>query len=123
MIDLLAEAAALPETWSPRVLARINDSYLKVARIEGEFVWHEHRDEDEMFLVLKGELRIEREGDATVHLKAGQAFVVPRGVRHRPIAAHECLMALFEPVGTAHTGEERTALTRTIEEQLGTAPR
>ncbi|MDH5589372.1 MAG: cupin domain-containing protein [Gemmatimonadota bacterium] len=117
-IDLVGAAEALTEHWSPKVVGRINDQYLKVAKVEGEFLWHAHDDEDELFVVLRGTLVIEME-DGGVTLDAGQAFVVPRGVRHRPVAMEECLIALVEPVGTLHTGSEVSDRTRTIEDQLG----
>jgi mannose-6-phosphate isomerase-like protein (cupin superfamily) len=118
----LAEAcAALPELWCPRVVAQVNDQYLKVARVQGEFPWHSHEGEDELFLVLKGELTIGRaEVDGgPVRLGPGQVFVVPRGVRHNTSAAVETWIALVETVTTKHTGDEQTAMTRSIEEQLG----
>lgn len=117
-VNLEAEADRLTESWSPRVVARINDQYVKVARLHGEFVWHAHEEEDEAFLVLRGRLRIQFE-EGEVDLGAGELFVVPRGVRHNPVAAEECLIALIEPVATKHTGGEVTERTRSIEEQLG----
>lgn len=117
-IDLAAEAGALEELWSPRVVARVNDQYLKVARVRGEFVWHAHDDEDELFIVLKGGLRIELE-DGAVRLGPGDAWVVPRGMRHNPVAEEECWLALVEPVQTKHTGDVVTDRTRSIAEQLG----
>ncbi len=120
-ISLLLACQALSELWSPRVVGRVNDQYIKVARIEGEFPWHAHADEDEMFLVLRGELRIGREqvdgGDVLVH--PGEFFVVPRGVRHMTAARGETWIALIETVTTAHTGDEATPMTRSLAEQLG----
>ncbi len=117
----LAEAcAALPELWSPRVVAQVNDQYLKVVRVQGEFPWHHHEHEDELFLVLKGELIIGR-GEADggpLKLAPGQAFVIPRGLRHNTSAVEETWIALIETVTTQHTGAEQTPLTRTIAEQL-----
>lgn len=120
-ISLVDAARGLPELWSPRVLARVNDQYLKVARVLGEFPWHTHAAEDELFLVLAGELTIGRaaEDGGPVTLAAGEAFVVPRGMRHNTSAVVETLIALVETTTTRHTGEEETAMTRTIEEQLG----
>ncbi len=120
-ITLADACAALPELWSPRVVAQVNDQYLKVVRVEGEFPWHSHEGEDELFLVVKGELTIGR-SDADggpVRLGPGQVFVVPRGVRHNTSAAVETWIALVETVTTKHTGDEQTAMTRSIEEQLG----
>lgn len=110
-------AGALTEYWSPRVIAEIDDSYVKVAKVLGTLVWHSHEDEDELFFVLKGTLRIELESGA-VELREGEAFVVPKGVRHNPVAEEECHVMLIERKSTLHTGDEHTARTRSIEEQL-----
>ena len=120
VIDLAAEAARLTEHWSPRVVARINDQFVKVAKVEGDLAWHAHASEDEMFLVLAGELVIEFEDRPAVTLGPGQACVVPRGVRHNPVARAECLLALVEPATTAHTGDVVTDKTRSIAEQTAT---
>ena len=119
-ILLEALCQALPELWSPRVVARVNDHLLKAVRIQGEFPWHTHAAEDELFLVLRGELRIGRApadgGD--VLLRAGECFVIPHGVRHCTAAAEETWMVLFEPLATAHTGDVVSPLTRSLAEQL-----
>src|SRR5437773_12212487 len=86
-------AASLTELWSPRVIAEVDDSYIKVAKVHGQFTWHSHDNEDELFLVLDGQLRIEMES-GTVELNQGEMFVVPKGVRHNPIAEHECLVKI-----------------------------
>ncbi|QEH35422.1 3-hydroxyanthranilate 3,4-dioxygenase [Aquisphaera giovannonii] len=112
-----AVAAALTELWSPRVVAEVDDSYVKVARVHGELGWHAHDREDELFLVLKGELRIELEA-GPVHLSEGELFVVPKGVRHNPVAVEECHILLVERKSTLHTGGAVTPLTRSLEEQL-----
>ena len=106
------------EPWFPGVVARVNDHYLKVAKVEGELTWHAHEGQDELFLVLRGRLRIELE-DGAVELEEGDVWVVPAGVRHNPVAEEECWIALVEPVDTEHTGGEPSPLTRSIEEQLG----
>ena len=120
-IALEAACAGLSELWSPRVVGRVNDQYVKVARVLGEFPWHMHEHEDEMFLVLKGELCIGRSEDdgGPVVLAPGEFFVVPRGVRHNTSATTETWLALIETVTTAHTGDEITPLTRSLAEQLG----
>ncbi len=120
-ISLADAAGALPELWSPRILAQVNDQYLKVARVQGEFPWHHHEHEDELFLVLKGALTIGRAVDdgGPVTLHPGEVFVVPRGVRHNTSAAEETWIALIETVSTQHTGGEATPVTRSIAEQLG----
>lgn len=110
-------AATLSELWSPRVVAELDDSFIKVAKVHGTFTWHSHENEDELFYILKGSLRIEME-DRTVVLNEGDAFVVPKGVRHNPIADEECHVMLIERKTTLHTGTEQTAQTRSIEEQM-----
>lgn len=119
VINLAAEAAARPETWSPRIVGDVSGTAVKVARLAGAFVWHDHESEDEGFLVLKGSLRIEYEDRPAVTLNAGDFHVVPRGVRHNPVADEECLIALIEPMTTAHTGDEVTARTKSVKEQGG----
>ena len=118
-VDLAAAAGALPDTWSPRVVAQANGQYVKVARVQGEFVWHDHAGEDELFLVLRGRLRIDFEDRPAVALGPGECYVVPRGVRHRPVADDETWVALVEPASTRHTGDVVTARTRSVAEQLG----
>jgi len=117
-LNPLAEASQLEELWSPRVLARVNDQYVKVAKVKGTLAWHAHADEDELFYVLRGKLRLEIEGAATVELGPGEMHVVPRGVRHNPIADEECLVLLVETVTTLHTGDVVTEKTRSVAEQL-----
>ena len=110
-------AASLTELWSPRVIAEVDDAYIKVAKVKGSLVWHSHDAEDELFLVLEGRLRIELE-DGAVELGAGELFVVPKGVRHNPVAEEECLLLLVERKSTQHTGGTVTGKTRSVEEQL-----
>jgi mannose-6-phosphate isomerase-like protein (cupin superfamily) len=110
-------AAALAELWSPRVVAEVDDAYVKVARVHGTLAWHAHADEDELFYVLKGRLRIEMEA-RTVELGEGELFVVPKGVRHNPVADEECHLLLIERKSTQHTGDEVTDKTRSLAEQL-----
>lgn len=113
------ELDGLDEHWFPRVLARVNDHYLKVAKVKGELTWHAHDRQDELFLVLRGRLRIQiADGDERT-LEEGDAWVVPAGVRHNPVADEECWIALVEPVHTEHTGGEPSPKARSIEEQLG----
>jgi len=110
-------ASALGEHWSPRVIAEVDDAYVKVAKVHGSLAWHSHDDEDEFFYVLAGTLRIEMD-DRTIELGAGDAFVVPKGVRHNPVADDECLVMLIERKTTLHTGSTTTDKTRSIAEQL-----
>jgi mannose-6-phosphate isomerase-like protein (cupin superfamily) len=114
-------AAALTELWSPRVVAEVDDAYIKVARVQGTLAWHSHENEDELFYVLKGHLRIELE-DRTVELTEGEMFVVPKGVKHNPVADDECHLLLVERKTTQHTGEVITDKTRSVAEQLSISP-
>lgn len=110
-------ALALTELWSPRVVAEVDDAYVKVAKVHGSLAWHSHDNEDELFLVLKGQLRIEMES-GSVELDEGDMFVVPKGVRHNPVAEHECHIMLIERKSTLHTGDVVTERTRSLAEQL-----
>jgi mannose-6-phosphate isomerase-like protein (cupin superfamily) len=112
-----AVAATLTELWSPRVVGEIDDAYVKVAKVHGSLAWHSHENEDELFLILKGHLRIEMEGE-TVELNEGEMFVVPKGVRHNPVAEEECHILLIEKKTTQHTGDVKTEKTRSLAEQL-----
>ncbi len=116
-INLKHEAAALDDYWSPRVLGQVNDQYVKVAKLKGDLTWHKHDDEDELFLILDGALRIEYE-DRVVELETGDFHIVPRGTLHNPVCEDECLIALIETVTTKHTGDKVTAKTKPIDAQL-----
>jgi quercetin dioxygenase-like cupin family protein len=118
-VNIACAHDAIDEHWSPRVLGRVNDQYVKAAKLSGSLVWHKHDEEDELFLVTKGRLTIELEDRAPVHLEAGEFFVVPRGIMHNPVAREECWIVLIETVNTRHTGELVVDGTRSIEEQLG----
>ena len=122
-MNLAQEAAALTEFWAPKVLGQVNDQFVKVAKVKGELVWHKHDAEDELFLVLAGRLQIDVEATSTseaktITLEAGDFYVVPRGVMHNPHCDEECLIALFEPVTTQHTGDINTDKTKSIAAQL-----
>ena len=110
-------AESLTEHWSPRVIAELDDCFVKVAKVQGSLAWHSHDGEDELFYILQGSLRIEME-ERVVVLHEGDLFVVPKGVRHNPVAEHECLILLVERKTTRHTGDEITDKTRSIAEQL-----
>ena len=97
--------------WHPRIVAELNGQQVKVAKLLGEFDWHVHDNEDEMFFVHKGELVIRME-DGEVTIKEGELFVVPRGVRHQPVALQEAQVVLFEPASTINTGDQTTDRTR-----------
>jgi mannose-6-phosphate isomerase-like protein (cupin superfamily) len=108
----------LTEHWSPKVIARVNDSFVKVAKLFGQLAWHKHDDEDELFWIVRGRLRIEYEGGHFVDLGPGDVHVVPKGTKHNPVAAEECWIVLIEPATTKHTGDIIIEKTRSIDEQL-----
>ena len=116
-ISPLVAAASLTEYWSPRIIEELDDSYVKVAKLKGTLAWHSHDDEDELFLVLKGQLRIEFE-NGHIDLQEGDLHIVPKGVQHNPVAREECLVVLIERKSTLHTGRVKTPKTRDISEQL-----
>ena len=100
------------EHWSPRIIGELNGQHVKLVKLKGEFVWHHHDHEDELFLVHRGRLRMELR-DRTVELSSGDMLIVPRGVDHRPVADEEVEVVLFEPAGTLNTGNLRNE--RTVE--------
>ena len=109
-INLADKLSRFAEHWSPRVVAELNDNHVLLAKVQGEFIWHQHAEEDEMFLVLQGELTIELR-DGSLRLGPGEMVVIPKGTEHRPIAPSEVHLMLIEPRVTRHTGEvisERT---------------
>lgn len=109
-IHLAEKFAAIDEPWSPRIIAELNGQHVKAAKLRGEFVWHHHEEEDELFLVVSGRLRMEFR-DRAVTLGPGEMIVVPRGVEHRPVAEVEVEVLLFEPAGTLNTGNLRNERT------------
>ena len=109
-IGLRDKFSLFAEQWSPRVVAEMNDYQFKLTKLQGEFVWHSHADTDEAFIVIDGEMSIEFR-DGSVRLKAGEMFVVPRGVEHKPMAADECCVMLVEPRGVVNTGDAGGELT------------
>jgi len=117
-VNLANAFDAVTEHWSPKVVGRVNDQYVKVAKLKGQLAWHKHDNEDELFQVAKGRLVIQIEGGQEIALGPGEFFVVPRGVMHNPIAEKECWIVLIETVTTKHTGDLELALTKTIEQQL-----
>ena len=115
------ELALVTDHWTPRVIGQVNDQYVKVAKLLGELVWHAHDEEDELFLIVYGTLRIQLEGDREVSLSPGQFYVVPKGVQHNPIADEEVGIVLIETVTTSHTGSVESDRSVSIERQLGTS--
>ena len=118
VIDIVSSFEGITEFWSPKIIGRVNDQYVKLAKAKGQLAWHKHDDEDELFHVIKGTLVIELEGGRAVTIRQGEIFVVPKGVMHNPIAEEECWMLLVETVTTKHTGDVVTPLTKTLEQQL-----
>jgi mannose-6-phosphate isomerase-like protein (cupin superfamily) len=104
-INLLIKFDKFAEQWQPKVVAELNDYQFKVAKLEGDFVWHSHADTDEAFFVVEGELRIDFR-DGAVTLRPGELYVVPKGVEHKPFAEHEVKVMLIEPKGVVNTGDE-----------------
>lgn len=110
-INLAAKLALFENHWSPRILGAFNGHDLMVVKVQGDFVWHDHPDTDDFFMVLAGELMIDLP-DGTVTLRPGEVFVVPKGVQHRPRAVVETHLLLIEPAGTPNTGDPATAVTK-----------
>jgi len=109
-INLAEAISSIDEHWSPRIAGQVNDSFVKLAKIKGEFIWHQHDEEDELFLVVKGRLLMQLR-DRDLWLDEGEFTIIPRGVEHRPVAEEEVHLLLFEPATTVNTGEvvnERT---------------
>jgi len=111
-VDLAGKLTLIDDLWAPKIVAQVNDIQVKLAKIQGTFDWHSHENEDEMFLVLEGRLKLEFR-DSEVWLEKGQLCVVPRGVEHRPVAPEEAHIMLVEPAGTRNTGNRETD--RTVE--------
>ena len=109
-INLAEKLGRFADRWSPKIIADLNDSHVKLAKVQGEFVWHRHAEEDELFLVLQGVLTIELR-DGSVTLGPGEMAVIPKGVEHRPVAAEEVHLMLIEPKGIRHTGDVESELT------------
>ena len=115
-VTLSEKFAKFDEQWSPKIIGETNGQLVKIAKVQGEFVWHAHDDEDELFLVIKGKLVIEFR-DGKVELHPGEMCIVPKGVEHRPMADEETHILLIEPGSTAHTGRTVTDVTVPIDRQ------
>ena len=116
-VNLAAKLASFSEHWSPKIVADLNGQHVKLAKLKGEFVWHHHDHEDELFLVVRGRFRMELR-DRDIWLEAGEFLVVPRGVEHRPVAEEEVEVLLFEPASTLNTGNVRNERTLVELERL-----
>ena len=109
-INIAEKLSRFDERWSPKIVAELNGQHVKLAKLEGPFVWHHHEEEDELFLVVRGRLRMELR-DRSIELEPGEMLVVPRGVEHRPVADEEVHVLLFEPASTLNTGNVRSERT------------
>ena len=109
-VNLISKLQQFDELWSPKIVGELNGQHVKLAKLKGEFVWHHHENEDELFMVIRGKLLI-RFRDREVWLQEGEFLIVPRGVEHQPVAAEEVHVLLFEPQSTLNTGTERNERT------------
>lgn len=109
-INLQEKLAKFSDHWSPKIIAQMNAYHFKLVKFQGDFIWHNHDDTDEVFIVLNGEMSIEFR-DGKVDLKQGELFVVPMGAEHKPFAEKECEIMLVEPAGTKNTGDKGSDLT------------
>jgi len=109
-INIKQKFSNISEYWSPKILAEMNDYQFKIAKIKGEFIWHKHRETDEVFIIIEGDMKIEFH-DRVLNLSEGDLYVVRKGEEHRPYAERECKIMLIEPKGTRNTGDRRDPLT------------
>jgi len=112
VVDLKEYFSRFDDHWSPKIVGELNGQYVKIVKLKGEFVWHQHKNEDELFMVIKGKLTI-RLRDQDIELAAGQFFIIPSGVEHLPVAEEECHVMLFEPKTVINTGDVKNE--RTVE--------
>jgi mannose-6-phosphate isomerase-like protein (cupin superfamily) len=110
-VDIAEKLSLFSDYWNPRIVGELNGQHVKLAKIKGEFVWHKHDEEDEMFFVLEGKFNMEFR-DKTVELSKGEFLIVPKGIEHKPVAAEEASIMLFEPANTLNTGNTKGELTR-----------
>lgn len=110
-VNLEQKLKMFNDHWHPRIVGELNGQQVKLAKLKGDFIWHSHKDEDEMFFIIKGKLKIEFR-DRMVELNENEFFIIPKGVEHKPIAKEEVHVMLFEPASTKHTGDKVHELTR-----------
>lgn len=110
-VNIAQKLSLFSDYWNPRIVGELNGQHVKLVKLKGEFVWHKHDDEDELFLVLDGHLKIEFR-DKTIEIEPNEFVIVPRGVEHRPVADEEVSVLLFEPASTLNTGDTKGELTR-----------
>ena len=116
-VNLPEKLSLIHDHWNPRIAGELNGQHVKLVKFKGEFVWHKHDHEDEMFYVVKGEFNMELR-DRTIVLKENEFLIIPRGVEHRPVAEHEVSVMLFEPASTLNTGDTRGEMTRDTLEKI-----
>lgn len=116
-INLAQKLSLFSDYWNPRIVGELNGQHVKLVKLNGEFVWHKHDDEDELFLVIDGNLKIEFR-DKIVHLAPNEFLIVPKGIEHRPVADEEVSVLLFEPASTLNTGDTKGELTRETLEKI-----
>ena len=118
-MNLKEESKKITNYFSPRIIAEVNDQYVKIAKIKGQEVpWHNHNMEDELFYIIEGELLLELENKTSFSMKTGDLYVIHKGVNHRVSSNEECIVMLIETKTTKHTGEVKSSITKTIEEQM-----
>ncbi len=110
-INLAEKLNQIRDYWNPRIAGELNGQQVKLVKFKGEFTWHKHDEEDEMFLVVKGEFNMELR-DQTITMRENELIIIPRGIEHRPVAENEVSVMLFEPASTLNTGDQRNAMTR-----------
>ena len=110
-VNIEDKLSLISDYWNPRIAGELNGQQIKLAKLKGEFIWHKHENEDEMFLVLKGRFRIELR-DRTIELEEGEFIIIPKGTEHKPVADEEVSIMLFEPVATLNTGQHVNELTK-----------
>jgi mannose-6-phosphate isomerase-like protein (cupin superfamily) len=110
-INIAEKFSLISDYWNPRIAGELNNQYVKLVKFKGEFIWHKHDNEDEMFLVVAGSFNMELR-DKTITLNPGEFIIIPKGVEHRPVALEEVQVILFEPASTLNTGDQQSDLTR-----------
>jgi mannose-6-phosphate isomerase-like protein (cupin superfamily) len=116
-VNIAKKLSLFHDHWNPRIVGELNGQHVKLVKLKGEFVWHKHDIEDEMFLVISGILKMEFR-DKTVEIRPNEFIIVPRGVEHRPMAENEVEIMLFEPASTLNTGDSKGELTREVLEKI-----
>ena len=116
-INIAQKLALFTDYWNPRIAGELNGQHIKLVRFKGEFVWHKHENEDEMFLVIKGNFTMELR-DKSIDINEGEMIIIPKGTEHRPVAKDEVHIMLFEPVSTLNTGDVKNELTRDSLEKI-----